>query len=233
VRDDPDEDRLSRLDPDVAAAAASAPPLAAPGAPVRRWPSRRNQLLAGLITFGVLLGLALLTLGGRPTGTIGVPAGSRLPLFAAPLAGTTLVGDGNLHPPCTSARHDPRALNVCLLAVRGPLALVFFTPGKSQCIREVDTLQALAERSGVHGVQVAAVAVATGPKAAAAMARAHHWTIPVAYDRDGAIGAAYGVVVCPLIELARRGGLVFERLIGNRWVNPPALSAQLQRLARG
>ena len=35
--------------------------------------------------------------------------------------------------------------------------------------------------------------------------RSHHWTIPVAYDRDGALGALYGVAICPLVELARRG----------------------------
>ena len=51
----------------------------------------------------------------------GVPAGRQLHFFAAPLAASTLNGDANLNPPCTLARHNPGALNVCLLVKRGPL----------------------------------------------------------------------------------------------------------------
>jgi hypothetical protein len=74
------------------------------------------------------------------------------------------------------------------------------------------------------------VAVNTGPRPAAAAVRGHRWTIPVAYDRDGAVGGAFGVVICPLIELVRRDGVVFERLIGNRWLDPVALRGELDRL---
>lgn len=232
VSPDGGEDRLSRLDPDLAAASThdGAPPAAPPHIVERpRWGSRRYQLAAMLLAVALLLVLVLLALGGHSTGTVGIPAGKPLTLFAAPLAGSTLVGDANLHPPCTAARHDRRALNVCLLLTRGPLALVFFDPQNSKCARAVSTLQALAGR----GVQVAAVAIDTGPRPAAAAVRAHRWTIPVAYDRDGAVGAAYGVVICPLIELARRDGVVFERLIGNRWLSPAALGAQLSRLRSG
>lgn len=182
-----------------------------------------------LLAVALFLGLALLALGPHSTATVGIPAGKPLVLFAAPLAGSTLVGDANLRPPCSAARHDRRALNVCLLLARGPLALAFVDLRKSKCARAVSTLQALAGR----GVQVAAVAVNTGPRAASAAVQAHHWTIPVAYDRDGAVGAAYGVVICPLFELARRDGVVFERLIGNRWLSTAALGAQLVRLTRG
>ena len=51
------------------------------------------------------------------------------------------------------------------------------------------------------GVQFAAVAVRTGPAAAAKLVHRHHWTIPVAYDRDGGVGESDGIVVCPLVEL--------------------------------
>lgn len=229
---EPDEDRLSRLDPDLAAASAyvPAPPAPPPRRPERpRWGARRYQLPAVLLAVALFLGLALLALGPHSTATVGIPAGKPLVLFAAPLAGSTLVGDANLRPPCSAARHDRRALNVCLLLARGPLALAFVDLRKSKCARAVSTLQALAGR----GVQVAAVAVNTGPRAASAAVQAHHWTIPVAYDRDGAVGAAYGVVICPLFELARRDGVVFERLIGNRWLSTAALGAQLVRLTRG
>jgi hypothetical protein len=62
--------------------------------------------------------------------------------------------------------------------------------------------------------------------------RRHHWTIPVAYDLDGRLGAAYGVEVCPIVELARRGGVVVSRLIGQHWASATALAPQVRRLLR-
>jgi hypothetical protein len=76
--------------------------------------------------------------------------------------------------------------------------------------------------------------VRTSHAAAARAVRAHGWTVPVAYDRDGAVGEAYGIEVCPIFELAYRGGLVARRLIGEHWSSSPALAAQVRwMLARG
>ena len=79
-------------------------------------------------------------------------------------------------------------------------------------------------------VQFAAVAVRTGRSRAATLVRQHHWTIPVAYDRDGAVGAIYGVQVCPLLELAYRGGLVKYRLVGDQWQAPNMLATKVRAL---
>jgi hypothetical protein len=62
------------------------------------------------------------------------------------------------------------------------------------------------------------------------LVRAHHWTIPVAYDKDGAVGSLYGVAICPMVELAYRGGVVEDRLIGNDWISESALAARVRRL---
>ena len=97
------------------------------------------------------------------SGTPGVAAGQPLRYFSAPLAASTLNGDANLDPPCTLARHDPRALNVCLLAKRGPLVLDFFVTGSRACEREVSTMQALASEPGTRDAQYAAVAVNSEP----------------------------------------------------------------------
>jgi AhpC/TSA family len=164
------------------------------------------------------------------SGTPGIPAGGQLRYFAAPLAASTLNGDANLDPPCTLGRHDPRALNVCLMAERGPLVLGFFVPGSSACEREVDTMQALALAPGTRGAQFAAVAVSTDHGDAAKVVRAHRWTIPVAYDADGGVGGLYGVTACPLLELAYRGGTVASRLIGEHWLGRGALGGQVQAL---
>lgn len=182
-----------------------------------------------------LLGLALVViisvsfLTSRGIGTAGIPAGHRLPYFAAPLAASTLNGDANLRPPCTLARHDPRALNVCLLAGRGPLVLAFFVTASGSCERQVSALQTLASR--FPRVQFAAVAVRSSHASTKAAVRAHRWTIPVAYDADGAVGALYGVEVCPIVELAARGGIVKQRLIGGRWADSRALEQRVAALA--
>jgi hypothetical protein len=52
----------------------------------------------------------------------------------------------------------------------------------------------------------------------------------VAYDRDGSLGDLYGIEICPLVELAGRGGIVVRRLIGSHWSSPAALSQQVRAL---
>ena len=158
--------------------------------------------------------------GGRAPGS---PPGTRLRYFAAPLAATNLDGDANAHPTCSAARHDPRALNVCLMARRGPLVLSFFVTG-AEPVRAPGERAADAGAAASRSVQFAAVAINALAPATAALVRAHRWTIPVAYDRDGRVGALYGVAACPMVELAARGGIVRDRLIGNRWQTAAALA---------
>lgn len=180
----------------------------------------------GLIVVAVVSVVSFLQHGAVTTG---VPAGQALRDFAAPLARSDLNGVANVaRPTCRLARHDPRALNLCLLAKRGPLVLAFFVAGARQCTQEVDAMQALAPRFPT--VQFAAVAVKTSHVAAARVVRAYGWTIPVAYDADGAVGLQYGVAVCPLVELAYRGGIVEARLIGDHWARPAALAQRVQAI---
>lgn len=196
--------------------------------------NRRYGWMVGALAAVLVAGFLFYALNSHHSGsgTPGVPAGGQLRYFSAPLAASTLNGDANLDPPCTLARHDPRALNVCLLAKRGPLVLDFFVTGSRACEREVDTMQALALDPGTRGAQYAAVAVNTGHASAAKVARKHRWTIPVAYDADGGIAGLYGVTACPLLELSYRGGTVAQRLIGEHWLSKTALEAQVQALLR-
>jgi hypothetical protein len=189
----------------------------------RRW-------LVGVIGLTLLVVFSVYQFTAHRPGTIGVPAGQRLRWFAAPLADTDLNGDPNLAPPCTPARHDPRALNVCLLARRGPLALAFFVTGAPECVRQVDALQTLSRRYGGSGVQFAAVAIGATHGQTEALVRRHRWTIPVAYDRAGAVGALYDVVVCPMVELALTGGRVRWRLLGDPWETAAALAPRIRTL---
>jgi hypothetical protein len=220
---------LQRLDPDRASPAAGMPPSAPPAPPVVD--TRRYRWMVGIIGLALVVGISVYQFASHGVGNTGVTAGNRLPSFAAPLAATNLNGAANAHPTCSAARHDPRALNVCLLARRGPLVLSFFVTGAGQCVRQVSALQILAGR--FPSVQFAAVAIGASHQAAAALVRAHHWTIPVAYDNDGRVGALYGVVACPMVELADRGGIVRARLVGNPWQTAAALAPRVQELASG
>jgi peroxiredoxin len=192
--------------------------------------TRRYGWAVGILALALVIGFLLYTLSSHKPGAEGVQAGGAVHLFAAPLAASALNGDANLNPPCTLARHDRRALNLCLMIKRRPLVLAFFVTNSSQCEREVDTMQSLSRRRAFRRVQWAAVAVNGSHTATAKTVRAHGWTIPVAYDADGAVGGLYGVSACPLLELVDRGGKVAQRLIGERWLNRGALAARVRAL---
>ncbi|MEA2213154.1 MAG: hypothetical protein QOF83_3102 [Solirubrobacteraceae bacterium] len=252
AREDERPDLLRRLDPDRGREARESPapddPAAGdgPGRPQRRGEGRRPAMVTlssasgidtrryrwmiGIIGLIVVVIFSVYLFATRGLGGTGVPPGQRLRYFAAPLAATTLTGSPNVSPPCTLARHDPRALNICLLVKRGPLVLSLFVAGAAQCERQVDALQQLSRRFAGSGVQFAAVAV-NGNRASTRRAiRAHHWTIPVAYDEDGAVQGLYGVAACPMAELAARGGIVRDRLIGDPWASSRALAPRVQAL---
>lgn len=160
----------------------------------------------------------------------GVAPGRRIPLFVAPLASNALNLDANTSPRCDPARPNPAGLNVC---GRSPLVLGLFITGSGPCEREIDTLQAVSREFVGYDVAFAAVAVNAGQARTEALVRSHRWTIPVAYDRDGAIGSEYQLALCPLVELAYRGGVVAYRLIGDHWLNGVALADRVRVLLRG
>jgi hypothetical protein len=215
-----------RLDPDRAARSASR--RAARRPPPNVIDTRRYQRMIGLIGLTLVVVVSVAFLGSHRPGTAGIPAGSQLHFFSAPLATSSLNGDANLRPPCSRVGHDPRALNICLLSKRGPLVLAFFVTGSGGCEAQVSALQALSSR--YPRVQFAAVAVRASHSDAATAVRAHHWTIPVAYDADGAVGTTYGIEVCPITELVLPGGRVERRLIGEHWNDPGTLAGPVSAL---
>jgi hypothetical protein len=155
-------------------------------------------------------------------GHAGVRQGQRLLRFVAPLATSDLNVPANTSPRCDPAAPARRGLNVC---DRGPIVLEFFATDAKPCIRAVSTLQSLAPR--FPGTTFAAIAADGQKQATLKLVRAHHWTIPVAYDSSTAVAQLYGAAVCPLIEVAARGGIVRRLLVGERWEHPGALANAL------
>ena len=219
-----------RLDPDRAASEA----LRRAGRPTEPViDTRPYRRMIGAIGIGIAVVISAVLFITRGVGTIGIPPGQRLHSFVAPIATSTLNGDANLNPHCNPARPNPRALNLCpWLARRAPVVLGLFVPASSDCVRQIDAMQTVF-RQFPHGVQFAAVAVKTSHARAAGLVRSHGWTFPVAYDRDGALGEIYGVEVCPMVELAERGGIVKYRLTGDGWLSPSALALKVRELVDG
>jgi hypothetical protein len=214
------------LDPDRAIAEYGGP--RTPRLPPPVIDTRRYQWMIG--GFGVLLlvifSVLLYAHGG--SGTPGIPAGHKLPRFVAPLATSDLNLPANAHPHCNPAKPQRQGLNVCN---RKPIVLALFAIKAKPCVREVDALQRVAPQ--FPGVQFAAVAINSDLAQTRKVVRANHWTIQVGFDMTGAIGQVYGVSVCPLVELARPGGVVEQRLIGEGWQKPGTLAAAVRKLVAG
>jgi hypothetical protein len=215
--------RSPGLDPDAAIGERTGEP------PPRRFEpvidTRRYQRMIG--GFGLALVAAFsvyLFVRGGGNGTPGIAAGRRLHTFVAPLATSNLTADANAHPVCNPARPAVRGLNVC---DREPIVVAFFALGAKPCVQQVNSLQRDAKR--FPGIQFAAVAVGASHAAAAKAVAQHHWTIPIAYDESGILGQVYGVEICPLVEVARRGGTVAQRLIGKGWISAQNLAGAVAR----
>jgi hypothetical protein len=171
--------------------------------------------LLGLLVVAILCYIALNTLRTAGPGSRGVPAGRRLPPFAAPLATSSLQGDANVatrpdegpagHRPACQVR-GPRILNSCELAERGPVALAFFATRSRRCEDQIGVLDGLRRR--FPDVGFAAVAIRGSRADVARLVRARGWRLPVGFDHDGAVANVYAVAVCPTITFASRGGRV-------------------------
>ncbi|HWF55036.1 MAG TPA: hypothetical protein VG223_10430 [Solirubrobacteraceae bacterium] len=216
---------IGRLDPHRAAAALGT------GRPTRIEPvidTRRYQWMIGIVGLVVVIVVSAYLLISNGVQTPGIPAGGRLHDFVAPLATSAVNKPANANPHCNPAKPNPKGLNIC---GREPLVLDFFVTGSGDCVREVNTLQKVSTE--FPHIEFAAVAVRGSLSGTAALERSHHWTIPIGVDEDGRVGEVYGVEICPMIELARTGGVVAKRLVGDNWLSARKLAAQVRVLANG
>jgi AhpC/TSA family len=220
-----------RLDPDRAATEAGSRTPRLPEPVIDTRPYRRMIGAIGIGIAVVITALLFITHGG--VGSVGIPAGQKLHWFVAPLSQYNFGkrDDANLSPRCDRSSPNPRALNICpWLAAEKPIVMAFFVPGDSDCTKEIDTLQTVSGEFSASEVEFAAVSVRGSQRTTESLVRGHGWTIPVAYDPDGAVGEIYGVEVCPLIELVDRGGVVGYRLVGDKWHSPALLADKVRAL---
>lgn len=171
----------------------------------------------------VVLAVVLISLNNvtHHAPTDGPAAGRQMPPFAMPLALTgadadadvaVRAGQGARHAACDV--RGPTILNSCQLAARGPVALAFFFTRGADCTPALDRLDAV--RGDFPGLQVAGVVVRGGRDEVRQAVRAHRWSFPVGWDRDGTVSVLYGVAGCPQITVAARGGSVRGTIVGTQ-----------------
>jgi AhpC/TSA family protein len=211
-----------------------------PRAPAPLPPARRSTVtwIIGVVVVFAIAYITLNTLRTKAPGSRGVPAGSQLPPFAAPLATSKLEGDANLATkpgqggqgarPACSVR-GPDIVNSCQLAEKGPVVLAFTAARSKTCDRQIDVLQRI--RSQYPDVQFAAVSIRGDRDDLRALIRRHGWTLPVAYDHDGGVANAYAVAICPTVTFAYRGGKVEGTSL--TLIDGAALRARIERIRGG
>jgi hypothetical protein len=192
-------------------------------------PGRRYSTFVG-IAFLVLIVVATVnTIRTQSGGTLGVDGAEQgIPLseFAVPnaLPPGPLDLDANVYQdncstsqnPCPSnAQRTPaceiklpphHAIRVCDLFDR-PLVLSFWFTRGANCLPTQDALNAVYEKYRGR-INVLSIDIRDDPGNVRSIAQAHGWSMPVGYDRDGAVSDLYRVGGCPTVAFAYPGGIL-------------------------
>jgi hypothetical protein len=174
------------------------PPARPPGASRYTW----------FIGVAAVLLLAVVTINTFRTEGVqtGGPArNDELVLFAVPLADAPSRPDedANLNAKKVCGVRGEGIMNLCELRDRGPLVLGLFPSDGARCRAVLSQFERV--RSRLPGVTFAAVG--SGGKREDL---AGEWSFPVGWDKDRAVASTYGLVGCPQITFAHKGGKVVQ-----------------------
>jgi hypothetical protein len=207
----------------------------------------RYSIVVGLLFLVVIAIASYHTLGGGGGGgrTLGLdpfPARWPLPEFAVPAAAGQLEGDANIAQddcessalPCPGdARRAPAcrigtpgAIRACDLFDR-PLVISFWFTKGDGCVDQQDVVQSVYERYRGR-VGFLSLDIRDDRGTLRDLIRQHGWTMPVGYDRDGAVATLYGVGGCPTFAYAYPGGTLQGASIGD--LTAAQLSDRIDRL---
>lgn len=206
----------------------------------------RYSIAVGLLFVVLVLFAAIQTLGGEEEGgTLGLDrqvARWALPEFAVPAAASELEGDANVAQddcavsavPCPEdarrasacAISTPGSIRVCDLFDR-PLVISFWFTKGDNCIAQQDVVQAVSRRY-LDRVNFLSLDIRGDRDEVRELVREHGWTMPVGYDRDGAVAGLYRVGGCPTFAYVYPGGTLQDASIGD--LTEPELSRRVERL---
>jgi hypothetical protein len=191
--------------------------------------TNRYSIAVGLLFLAVIVVATIHTLTGPGDEILGLneqPPRWALPEFAVPAAAGSLEGDANIYqddcgsaslpcpenPPRVPACQitTPGAIRVCDLFDR-PLVISFWFG--TECEAQQNVVSAVAARYRGQ-VNFLSLDILDSRGSVREEVRAHHWTMPVGFDRDGAVAALYRVAACPTFAYAYPGGTLESAGIG-------------------
>jgi hypothetical protein len=205
----------------------------------------RYSLVVGLLFLAVIVVATVKTLGGGGGGTLGLdkfPARWPLPEFAVPAGAGGLEGDANVaQDDCESSTvpcpQDARRTPACRIPIEGairvcdffdrPLVISFWFSKDDSCVDQQDVVQEVYGRYRER-VGFLSLDIRDDRDTLREVIRQHGWTMPVGYDRDGAVATLYGVGGCPTFAYVYPGGTLQGASIGD--LTTAQLSARIDRL---
>lgn len=207
----------------------------------------RYSIIVGLLFLAVIVVATVNTIenggGGETLGLDRLPSRWPLPEFAVPAGAGKLEGDANVAQddcetsaiPCSedaqrtpACRVDlPEAIRVCDFFDR-PLVISFwFTKGGGGCVEQQDLVQSVFRRYRDR-VGFLSLDIRDDRDTVRELIRQRGWTMPVGYDRDGAIAGLYGVGLCPTFAYVYPGGTLESASVGE--LTASQLSDRIDRL---
>jgi hypothetical protein len=206
----------------------------------------RYSVLVGLLFLAVIVVATVNTLegggGGQTLGLDPFPPRWPLPEFAVPAGGGQLEGDANVaQDDCEAAAipcpEDAQRSPACRIGTRGairvcdffdrPLVISFWFTKGDGCAEQQDVVQVVYERYRGR-VGFLSLDIRDDRDTLRELIRQHDWTMPVGYDRDGAVGGLYGVGGCPTFAYVYPGGTLQDASIGD--LTAAQLSDRVDRL---
>jgi len=206
----------------------------------------RYSILVGLI-FVAVVAIALINGVNNGGGTLGLdeqPPRWPLPEFAVPAAAGELEGDANIaQDDCDAARlpcpadarrapacqvRTPGAIRVCDLFGRPSVLSFWFSKG-GNCVDQQDVVDRVYSRYRGR-VNFLSLDVRDDRGTVRDLIRQRRWTMPVGYDRDGAVAGLYRVGGCPTFAYVYPGGVLESAGIGD--LDTAELSDRVERLLR-
>ncbi|HYG95920.1 MAG TPA: TlpA disulfide reductase family protein [Solirubrobacterales bacterium] len=192
----------------------------------------RYSIVVGLIFLAVIAVATVNTLrgggGGETLGLDRLPPRWPLPEFAVPDGAGRLEGDANVSQddcetssiPCPEdARRTPacriglaEAIRVCDLFDR-PLVISFWFSKGDGCIEQQDLVERVYRRYRGQ-VEFLSLDIRDDRGTLRDLIEQHGWTMPVGFDRDGAVASLYGVGGCPTLAYVYPGGTLQSASIG-------------------
>ncbi len=210
-------------------------------------PPSRYSVFVGIAFLALIAIAAFDTFRSEEGGVLGAGAaetGTKLAEFAVPELIGGADADANVFQngcetserPCPAdARRTaacavdlPHVIRVCDLFDR-PLVISFWFTDPDDCPPTQDSVDGAA-RDYRGEVNFLSLAVRGDREQLVELVRERGWTLPVGWDRDGAVSNLYNVGVCPTVAYVLPGGILSEALIGVEELEPARLERSIERL---